>query len=479
MVWGQILNLHSPVDELRKEYPEYADRLEILSAALKPDARKPPPGEKRESTAEPSYHLLADEYKGLLAEIRQLDGFKESLRPRNTIKLADAALSGAVACINVDDRRSDAIILQRAPDSTPDVHYVPLPDLSPSKVDEMNHALSEYLKIEQVGRSRKPRAGVLAPFEEAGSESREKITAVLQTLWMSVVQPVVDSVMKRVSPYIHCQCTALNRIQRTATCTSDGLPRITWCTSGALTFLPLHAAGIYDGSSTSRKAFNEFVSSYTPTLTSLVPRVDAGQPSRSMSITIVAQPDTPGSRALPGTVQEARAVQKHFPNTHELLQDSSGTIASVLESMSRHPNIHLACHGTQDAIDPLQSAFILHDGHLTLADLMSRERAHGGVAFLSACQTAVGDERAPNEVVHLAAGMLSAGYKSVVGTMWAIGDEDAPVVADAFYDKLRGSSDEGNTGDTALSLHHAVEMLRGRVGEQNFMKWMPFVHYGR
>lgn len=48
------------------------------------------------------------------------------------------------------------------------------------------------------------------------------------------------------------------------------------------------------------------------------------------------------------------------------------------------------------------------------------------LAFLSACQTAVGDEKIPEESAHLAAGMMVVGFKGVVATMWSIGDADAP-----------------------------------------------------
>ncbi|KAI0082963.1 hypothetical protein BDY19DRAFT_981531, partial [Irpex rosettiformis] len=54
--------------------------------------------------------------------------------------------------------------------------------------------------------------------------------------------------------------------------------------------------------------------------------------------------------------------------------------------------------------------------HLPNADL----------AVLSACQTATGDEKLSEEAVHLAAGMLNIGYKSVIGTMWSISDYIAP-----------------------------------------------------
>ena len=104
------------------------------------------------------------------------------------------------------------------------------------------------------------------------------------------------------------------------------------------------------------------------------------------------------------------------------------------------------------------------------------------LAFLSACQTATGDKKNPEESVHLAAGMLAVGFKGVVATLWSIGDEDAPVVVDAYYKKLfelRGSGmlKNSQTG-AAYALHEAVKVLRERVGGSKFVKWATFVHFG-
>lgn len=84
-------------------------------------------------------------------------------------------------------------------------------------------------------------------------------------------------------------------------------------------------------------------------------------------------------------------------------------------------------------------------------------------AFLSACQTATGDTALEDEVVHLAAGMLSVGYRSVVGTMWAIGDSDAPVVADAFYGRVMEDATRAQTSK-AYALHDAVAGTSAREG---------------
>jgi hypothetical protein len=65
--------------------------------------------------------------------------------------------------------------------------------------------------------------------------------------------------------------------------------------------------------------------------------------------------------------------------------------------------------------DPRQSAFVLGDGELAIYDLMTLNLEDASLAYLCACQTAIGDERQPDPAVHLAASMLSCGFKSVIG----------------------------------------------------------------
>jgi CHAT domain-containing protein len=91
-------------------------------------------------------------------------------------------------------------------------------------------------------------------------------------------------------------------------------------------------------------------------------------------------------------------------------------LQEALEGQGAHI-LHLACHGEQ-ADSPLDSAFLLSDGRLTIQDLMSIRLPNAVLAFLSACQTAKGSEDLPDQAVHLAASMLFCGFRSVVGTMW-------------------------------------------------------------
>ena len=130
----------------------------------------------------------------------------------------------------------------------------------------------------------------------------------------------------------------------------------------------------------------------------------------------------------------------------------------------------------------IASAFALYDKPLTLSALMGTESKVAELAFLSACQTAVGDEKVPEESVHLAAGMLAVGFKGVIGTMWSIWDNDAPIIVEAYYTKLlemrkAGDLAPGYTG-AAYALHHAAKVLRDSVGERKIAHWAPYVHFG-
>jgi CHAT domain-containing protein len=80
--------------------------------------------------------------------------------------------------------------------------------------------------------------------------------------------------------------------------------------------------------------------------------------------------------------------------------------------------VHLACHGIQDSNNALDSGFCLRDGRLTIEQLMKLKLDDPLLAFLSACETAKGDEDQPDQVMHLAAAMMFLGFKSVVATMW-------------------------------------------------------------
>ena len=263
--------------------------------------------------------------------------------------------------------------------------------------------------------------------------------------------------------------------------TRVSLPHVTWCVTGPPTFLPIHAAGLY-ATKDQPKISDYVVSSYTPTLAALL-SAQHRVPKRDNipQLLIVTQPTTPGQNPLPGTVNEADAIQIIQRQTGRLhvahLDDQAATVPAVLKNMAESSWIHLACRGTQDPVNPTDSAFILIDGPLTLREIMKQSFTHTELAFLSACETAMGDGELPEEAIHLAAGMLMAGYGSVVATMWSIQDSDGPIIAEKFY-KYLSENAGGDSGRAAYALHDAVAHLTEVRGKDKFMRWVPFIHFG-
>jgi len=67
---------------------------------------------------------------------------------------------------------------------------------------------------------------------------------------------------------------------------------------------------------------------------------------------------------------------------------------------------------------PLDSAILLEGGRLELSRVTQLVLRNASLAFLSACETAMGDEELPDEAIHIAATLLFAGFRGVVATMW-------------------------------------------------------------
>ncbi|KAG9123186.1 hypothetical protein FRC07_000130, partial [Ceratobasidium sp. 392] len=253
------------------------------------------------------------------------------------------------------------------------------------------------------------------------------------------------------------------------------LPHITWCLTGPLAFLPLHAAG--DHSKPGCALFDYAISSYTPNLTSLL-----ASPADSIAISGIAavgQASTPGLTPLPGTGAKLDCIRLRAGDSTSFarLEGDKATASNVLSAMERHSWVHLACHASQNRMTPTASAFHLHDSPLDLATITRKQLKYADLAFLSACQTATGDHELPEEAVHLAAGMIMSGYRRVIATMWSINDRDAPLVADKFYAYMLNDQTPSEN-KAAKALHHAIDCLRKDIGTNEFGRWAPYIHIG-
>ncbi|EUC59891.1 aromatic di-alanine and TPR containing protein, partial [Rhizoctonia solani AG-3 Rhs1AP] len=225
------------------------------------------------------------------------------------------------------------------------VSHIPLPNFT---ADKAHHARSE---MENALRNKGVRERGVKILNQPGQNSN--MASVLELLWKDIVKPILDFL-----GYIHDPPTAI-------------LPHITWCPTGVLSFLPLHAAGDY--CQPRSRVFDYVISSYTPTLSVLL----ASSPSSlspTSRVLAIGQANTPHNSPLPGTIHELKYLSAHTQNKaqYSQLTDKQATTSTVLDVMEHHDWVHLACHAHQNVGDPTKSGFHLHDGTLDLASINRR-----------------------------------------------------------------------------------------------------------
>jgi CHAT domain-containing protein len=119
------------------------------------------------------------------------------------------------------------------------------------------------------------------------------------------------------------------------------------------------------------------VSSYIPTLHSLIKAKDTWTPiPRNELAGVLFCEESLGDsvRYLPAAAKEVHIVRECFKSAHaqvlncESLQTLREDMLSLLQDTRAHV-LHLACHAIQNA-EPLNSAILLHDGKLTIEDIV-------------------------------------------------------------------------------------------------------------
>ncbi|VDC06483.1 unnamed protein product [Peniophora sp. CBMAI 1063] len=471
LIWTQTMSLRSPLHELEQLRPDLAHALEDVHVQLQSSICASDDDDAVLDLHDGSLtgigRTRADRQRGLaikhgklLSDIREVEGFDSFMLPKKLPALLPSStrFSGIIIFINIDHVRCDALALS----ADGAVKVVPLPKLSLEKATDLRVQWLSYLDLSNA-RER----GTLrdqSTLEHDGTGRTASARRILGRIWRWIVLPVLQGL----GLYEH----------------KEPLPHVTWCPTGPLAQLPLHAAGVYEDSG--HRVYDFVVSSYTPSLSALTRSVNAvADHPPTPNALVVTQSDVPDHTSLPGTLVEGERIQEvlmEFNLESSVLTGNTVSKAAVRSALNKHSWLHLACHGTQNREDPLQSAFALHGGSLSLSDLMNTRADNAELAFLSACQTAAGDEKVPEESMHLAAGMLAVGYKGVIATMWSIDDNSAPLVVEAYYRKLlqlraSGTLGKGETG-AAYALHEATRRLREEVGDKKFAHWAPFVHFG-
>ncbi|KAG1722845.1 CHAT domain-containing protein [Suillus occidentalis] len=382
----------------------------------------------------PETRQLTTQWDDVVSRIRMLPEFSRFLQPPLFSDLQKAAEEGPVIIVNASQYGCDALIVLS--DQGP-VH-VPI-DLTRTEVSELS---SEFQSVaEQFGCS----------------DHQNKLVGILRKLWHDIVEPVVQALeVLNVRPG----------------------SRIWWCPTAEFTLLPLHAAGPYEKNRDNLSQI--YISSYTPTLATLVhARRSVSQYASTQYFVAIGQGNPDGGKELRCVAPELAAVAQHLGpivSSFTSLQDSLATVQGALDALNHNQWLHLACHGMPNRTQPFESSFTMRDGPLMIRDIIRSNWQNLEFAFLSACHTTVGDEKSPDESIHLAAAMQFSGFRSVIGSMWSVDDEVAQKVVSTFYDNLVDDSGKLNCTRAAVALHKAVKKLRRN--NVPLEQQIVFVHIG-
>jgi len=254
--------------------------------------------------------------------------------------------------------------------------------------------------------------------------------------------------------------------------------RIWWCPTSVFCSLPLHAMGPVRLEGPYKVYFSDlYIPSYTPTLSALIESRKPGMHSfEKPSILLVAQPD----ESMPAAWNEISQIRR-LPTTVTPLISKKATPSAVMEHLQDHRFAHFSCHGILETGKPFEASFKLDQGkRLTLLEIIRSQLPSAEFAFLSACHTAeLTEESIADEGLHLSAAVQYSGFRSVVGTMWAMADIDGHVLAKNFYGSLFSErwQDVPYYERTAEALRDAVQELR-RKKKVTLERWVNFVHYG-
>jgi CHAT domain-containing protein len=116
------------------------------------------------------------------------------------------------------------------------------------------------------------------------------------------------------------------------------------------------------------------------------------------------------------------------------------------------------------------SGIRLGDTFLTLYDLYSL-RLPVDLMTLSGCSTGLNVVAAGDELIGLVRGLLTAGARTLLLTLWDVNDNSTAQFMKAFY----GRSDD--RPHRALALREAMQELRERYPHPYY--WAPFVLVGK
>jgi tetratricopeptide (TPR) repeat protein len=235
-------------------------------------------------------------------------------------------------------------------------------------------------------------------------------------------------------------------------------PRLIVVPHDVLHYLPFHALG--EGP---RALVDDFVVSYAPSAG--VHHLCCGKRPRGQESLVLGVPDP----ATPHIEDEVKAVAAALPGARVFLGPDASE-AALREHGPRSRFIHVATHGRFRHDNPMFSSVQLGTSRLSLFDLYQLDLP-AELVTLSGCGTGLNVAEGGDELLGLVRGLLYAGTRSALVSLWDVSDVGTAEFMAGFYQHL------GNLGDKGLALQRA--MWDAREARAHPYYWAPFVLVGR
>ena len=200
-------------------------------------------------------------------------------------------------------------------------------------------------------------------------------------------------------------------------------------------------------------------------------------PSASIYALCCERPCVAGERSLvlgvpdeqaPIIHDEVQAVARLLPCV-ELRIGPSADLQALRELGADSRIVHIATHGYFREDNPLFSGVRLGDSHLTVQDIYDL-RLPVDLITLSGCGTGLNVVAAGDELRGLVRGLLAAGARSALLSLWDVHDKSTAEFMIAFYESLNAGVSK------AVAMQHAMATLRSARPHPYF--WAPFVLIG-
>ena len=201
-------------------------------------------------------------------------------------------------------------------------------------------------------------------------------------------------------------------------------------------------------------------------------------PSASIYYLCCSKIPDPGSHSLvlgipdplaPHILDEVRNVASLLPNAMLFIGEEA-TEGQLRTRGLGSRFIHIATHGLFRQDNPMFSSMRLGDCHLSLLDLYSL-RLSSELVTLSGCSTGLNSIIGGDELLGMVRGLLFAGTRAVLVSLWDIDDKSTATFMKAFYGHMVASK------DIATGMQIAMREMREIYPHPYY--WAPFVAIGK